>query len=63
MERIKQFLCGIFTGHVLFDKNLEIRYDEKEKQYVFRNVCLRCGKEIVCKIPRKSMEREMYADD
>ena len=61
MNRIKQILCGIFTGHMLFDKNLECKYDNAEKQYVFRNVCVNCGKEIVCKIPKNDMEREMYA--
>lgn len=30
-ENIKQFLCGLFTGHILNDIDRKCQYNEKEK--------------------------------
>lgn len=51
MNKIKQFLCGLFTGHNIVRYGDDIIYDEEKGDFVIEHRCSRCGKEFMLTFP------------
>lgn len=45
-NKLKQFLCGIRTGHVLSDLDRECKYDETDETFIIKETCCKCGKKF-----------------
>ena len=56
-ERIKQFMCGVFTNHSLADANLQSKLNKSDGTYTFTNTCCNCGKKLSFTVPAKSLDR------
>lgn len=46
MNKAKQFLCGLFTGHCLKDTDRKCEYNEEDKTFTITETCCRCGKKF-----------------
>lgn len=44
--KLRQFLCGIFTGHILNDIDRKCDYNEKDKTFTITEHCSKCGKKF-----------------
>lgn len=52
--KLKQTLCGIFTGHRLNDTDRECKYNEKDKTFTITETCCKCGKKFSFTVPEKN---------
>lgn len=46
IKNMKQFLCGLFTGHILNDADRKCEYNEEDKTLTITEYCSRCGKKF-----------------
>lgn len=42
--RLKQLFCGILFGHVIYDKDRIVKYNEDNHTYTIIVKCCKCGK-------------------
>lgn len=42
---MKRFICWLTGGHIYHDLTLEVKRDPYSRKTVFKNRCLKCGKE------------------
>lgn len=47
--------CKLLGGCVYSDKNLMTTRNERDMTYIFRNRCLRCGKEYEIEVPMENI--------
>lgn len=59
MKQLKRFFqwlqCKLRGGHVYSDKNLMTTRNERDMTYIFKNRCLRCGKEHKVELPMENI--------
>lgn len=53
-DRIKQFLCGLFTSHRLNDTDRECKYNDKDKTFTITETCCKCGKKFSFTAPERN---------
>lgn len=51
----RQFLCRLRGGHIYTGNYLETTRNERDMTYIFRNRCLRCGKEFEIEVPMENL--------
>lgn len=44
MQKIKQFLCGLFTHHSFSSVDTKGEYDNENNMFTITETCMRCGK-------------------
>lgn len=54
MEKIKQFLCGLFTHHKFYDRDTKCEWNEETDEYTITETCARCGKVFSFTAPSKN---------
>ena len=60
---MKRFICWLTGGHIYHDLTLEVKRDPYSRKTVFKNRCLKCGKELYLRDDDKpeSVERRLVA--
>lgn len=53
-NNLKQFLCGLMTGHSFKDKDTVCEYNDEDKTCMVTETCYRCGKKFSFTAPSKS---------
>lgn len=53
MNKIKQFLCGLFTNHCFLGDDTKLKWNRETDEYTITETCKRCGKNYSFTTPAK----------